>query len=327
MAVSAKDLIDKDRYFPASIAGGAGKLAAVKGDASGYELVSPTKTLVGLGNVDNTSDASKPVSTATQNALNLKANLSSPTFTGTPAAPTAANGTNTTQIATTAFVLANVPATVYELPEIISGGRPEGNIYGLDATTSGQIITITSGSCLDSTGLVRMKLVSNDTWTVASTNNLEQYIFLVRLVADGSFDVKGYSTFAGPASDALVDKWRFISWAKNNSSGVLMPYRQLGNRIDWTTSEKPIVTSSITGSYVSYSLTSVFPTTLSLTWMPVFDYTNNVDPHFSYDGTDRWGSLHTTGNPLELLVTSAIYIRYSSSTSAAIKVNGITLRR
>ena len=34
----------------------------------------------------------------------LKANLASPTFTGTPAAPTAAAGTNTTQIATTAFV-------------------------------------------------------------------------------------------------------------------------------------------------------------------------------------------------------------------------------
>src|SRR5271154_4861626 len=30
----------------------------------------------------------------------------SPTFTGTPAAPTAANGTNTTQVATTAFVFA-----------------------------------------------------------------------------------------------------------------------------------------------------------------------------------------------------------------------------
>jgi hypothetical protein len=37
-------------------------------------------------------------------ALALKAPLASPTFTGTPAAPTAAGGTNTTQIATTAFV-------------------------------------------------------------------------------------------------------------------------------------------------------------------------------------------------------------------------------
>ena len=43
-----------------------------------------------------------------QTALNAKAPLASPTFTGTPKAPTAASGTNTTQIATTAFVQAAV---------------------------------------------------------------------------------------------------------------------------------------------------------------------------------------------------------------------------
>jgi len=42
-----------------------------------------TKSSVGLGNVDNTSDANKPVSTATQTALDLKANKAAPTFTGT----------------------------------------------------------------------------------------------------------------------------------------------------------------------------------------------------------------------------------------------------
>ena len=35
-----------------------------------------TKSMVGLGNVDNTSDANKPISTATQTALNLKVNIS-----------------------------------------------------------------------------------------------------------------------------------------------------------------------------------------------------------------------------------------------------------
>lgn len=39
-----------------------------------------------------------------QTGLNTKANTASPTFTGTPKAPTAAYGTNNTQIATTAFV-------------------------------------------------------------------------------------------------------------------------------------------------------------------------------------------------------------------------------
>jgi stress-induced morphogen len=66
--------------------------------------LSLVKADVGLSNVDNTSDANKPVSVAQQSALDLKASLASPTFTGTPAAPTAAPGTNTTQVATTAFV-------------------------------------------------------------------------------------------------------------------------------------------------------------------------------------------------------------------------------
>jgi hypothetical protein len=48
-----------------------------------------TATMVGLGNVTNTADASKPVSTAQQAALDLKANLASPTFTGTVSGITA----------------------------------------------------------------------------------------------------------------------------------------------------------------------------------------------------------------------------------------------
>ena len=94
-----------------------------------------TKTMVGLGNVDDTADTAKPVSTAQQTAIDLKANIASPTFTGTvtipsgasisgfaplasptftgvPAAPTAAASTNTTQVATTAFVRAEVAALV-----------------------------------------------------------------------------------------------------------------------------------------------------------------------------------------------------------------------
>lgn len=46
---------------------------------------------VGLGNVDNTSDANKPVSTATTTQLNLKAPLASPAFTGTPTGITKAH--------------------------------------------------------------------------------------------------------------------------------------------------------------------------------------------------------------------------------------------
>ena len=65
------------------------------------------KAAVGLGAVDNTSDANKPISSAEQAALNLKANIASPTFTGDPKAPTPSVGDADTSIATTAFVAAS----------------------------------------------------------------------------------------------------------------------------------------------------------------------------------------------------------------------------
>lgn len=55
---------------------------------------------------------------AIQTAVNSKANTNNAALTGTPTAPTAAFGTSTTQIATTAFVQAN-----------ISGAYPVGSIY------------------------------------------------------------------------------------------------------------------------------------------------------------------------------------------------------
>lgn len=57
-----------------------GKLAASVQASLGRAdsaLQSVTATSVGLGNVNNTSDANKPVSTATQTALNLKLDASS----------------------------------------------------------------------------------------------------------------------------------------------------------------------------------------------------------------------------------------------------------
>jgi len=51
--------------------------------------------------------------TAIASAIASKADINSPTFTGTPAAPTASLGTNTTQVSTTAFVNA---AILYAVP-------------------------------------------------------------------------------------------------------------------------------------------------------------------------------------------------------------------
>jgi hypothetical protein len=149
-----------------------------------------TKTMVGLANVDNTSDANKPVSTATTtalalkanivapsftglivsagdvslnsglrvafdssfnsnlfvggtivntgltSALNLKANIASPVFTGTPTSTTAGVGTNTTQIATTAYVRGEINALVNSAPGALDTLNELAAALGNDAAFS-----------------------------------------------------------------------------------------------------------------------------------------------------------------------------------------------
>jgi len=94
---------------------------------------------------------------ALQVAVNSKADINSPNLTGTPTAPTATAGTNTTQIATTAFVLTN--------------GVPTGAIL----MWSGSVASIPSGFVLcdgtNSTPDLRNSFVvgAGDTYAVDAT--------------------------------------------------------------------------------------------------------------------------------------------------------------
>lgn len=73
------DPIDLDIAAPPS-----GAVDSVNGRTGAVVL---TSTDVGLANVNNTSDANKPVSTAQQTALDAKAPAANPTFTGTVTIP------------------------------------------------------------------------------------------------------------------------------------------------------------------------------------------------------------------------------------------------
>jgi hypothetical protein len=99
-------------------------------------------------------------------AISTKADTASPTFTGTPAAPTASSTTNTTQIATTAFVQAVTTAATGALGTIstqnannvsISGGAITGttinsNIVGSNSVGARTVQTTSSGVPSDSNG-------------------------------------------------------------------------------------------------------------------------------------------------------------------------------
>jgi hypothetical protein len=129
--------------------GGTAELPTVPGLALKAPIESPTftgtiagisKSMVGLSNVDNTSDADKPISSATATALSakaiasevtsslaLKAPLDSPTFTGTPSLPTGTTAStqtstdNSTKLATTAFVQLATAAGVIDASTSLKG--------------------------------------------------------------------------------------------------------------------------------------------------------------------------------------------------------------
>lgn len=72
IATKAKVDAKQDKVLVDGILKGDGQGAISAAEIQEVELVTLTKADVGLGNVDNTSDLNKPISTATQTALNGK---------------------------------------------------------------------------------------------------------------------------------------------------------------------------------------------------------------------------------------------------------------
>lgn len=122
---------------------------------------------------------------AISGAVSSKADIASPTFTGTPAAPTASAGTSTTQIATTAFVTA-----------ALSAAYPVGSIY-INATSSSNPNT----------------LLGFGTWTAFGTGRV-----MVGLdSADALFDT---AEETGGSKDAVVVSHTHAFSTTTDSAGV-----------------------------------------------------------------------------------------------------------
>lgn len=172
--------------LPAVFDGTTGKLIKQKTYAAFKTLLSLVKGDVGLGNVDNTSDANKPVSTAQQAALDLKANLASPSLTGNPTAPTASPGDADTSIATTGFVAAAVTAATLGLFDDRGGYDASVNTFPAaggsgtaGAVLKGDVWTVTVAGTLGGVAVVAGDLVraladapgqTAGNWSVAEHN-------------------------------------------------------------------------------------------------------------------------------------------------------------
>ena len=151
----------------------AAAIAVVQADINAHEAdtANPhavTKAQVGLGSVDNTSDLGKPISTATQTALDLKAPLASPTFTGTVTADNiaadditadaiSAATLNTTGLTTVDSLLVNGATTLNDTVEVGNVATFNGGLNSLaDISVSGGVAATggVSGSTVTATGTV-----------------------------------------------------------------------------------------------------------------------------------------------------------------------------
>ena len=104
-----------------------------------------TSTHVGLGNVDNTSDANKPVSTAAQTALDLKLNSNSPSVdyyiansgTGSYTVNGVANGLITFERGKKYRIHMNATGHPFWI-QTVSGAYSSGNVYSTGITNGGE---------------------------------------------------------------------------------------------------------------------------------------------------------------------------------------------
>lgn len=156
---AAIDELDAEKATTAAVAlkADADDLAAHEADTANPHSV--TKAQVGLSNVDNTSDANKPVSTAQQTALDLKANDADLTAhvgdTGNPHSVTAAQAgadpTGTAAAAVTAheagadphpqYLMASGALTVGTLPSAVTAGVGARNfVTDANATTFNSVV-------------------------------------------------------------------------------------------------------------------------------------------------------------------------------------------
>jgi hypothetical protein len=134
------------------------------------KIVSGTEIDTEFSNIE-TAVNTKADTSAMNAADDLKANISSPTFTGVPTAPTATVGTNTTQLATTAFAKAAADAAA---DAVVAGGPSLGtnSVVRTNAKVIDENITFTGNENGSSVGPItvaagRVILVaSGSTWVV-----------------------------------------------------------------------------------------------------------------------------------------------------------------
>lgn len=109
---------------------------------------------------------------AVETAIATKANSDSPTFTGTPVAPTAPTSTNTTQIATTAYVSSKVNTLQPQIDALDTAKAPKASPTFTGAVDAGDSLRLGSWLIWDNGGYLYFQYNGNNVFRIDSSGNM-----------------------------------------------------------------------------------------------------------------------------------------------------------
>ncbi len=137
---------------------------------------------------------------ATQAEIDLKANIASPTFTGTPAVPTASAATNTTQAASTAYVRTEVSNLVDSAPGALDTLNELAAALGDDANFSTTVTNSIATKLPLAGGTMTGNIVMGDDTSIGIGDSAERIEF------DGAGDISvlGANLGIGTATPADI---------------------------------------------------------------------------------------------------------------------------
>jgi hypothetical protein len=168
---------------------------------------------------------------AISGAISSKADIASPTFTGTPAAPTASAGTSTTQIATTAFVTSALSAA-YPIGSIYINASSSSNpnvllgfgtweSFGAGRVLVGFNASDTLFDTLEETGGSKDAVVVSHTHTATVTDPGHTHSFASPVVANpSSTQIENTGSFVGGTS---------LNGTQSNTTGISVTNASTGS--------------------------------------------------------------------------------------------------
>ena len=217
-------------------------------------------------------------STTINNALALKAPLASPALTGIPTAPTAAQGTNNTQIATTAYVRAAISALVGSSPEALDTLNELAAALGNDPNFATTMTNALAGKQpLDATLTALAGL--------ATGANKLPYFTGKDTVAQTDLTSVGRDILAKTSVLAVI---QYLGLRELGTSGEKIPLLSTAN----TWSARQTFNGGITGALTGNADTATKLKTARTIGGVSFDGSANID----LPGVNKTGNQNTTGN-------------------------------